>query len=263
MSASSLRVADPLPARLPRLERDAIHVYALELDGSAASEPRVLSATEQRAARFARPQLQRRYRRAHAALECLLAHALGRALEPDEIAQGEHGKPWLPSAPGLHFNLAHSGELALVALSQRGPIGVDVERIEARASLLELAERFFSARESAALRALPEQERTVAFFRCWTRKEAFVKAVGAGLSMGLASFDVAIDARGDPASAGEAADSLLLRVADPELAARGFALVALELDQAHAGALCWSGGGAQLRAWRGTALELCALAQRA
>ncbi len=111
---------------------------------------------------------------------------------------GPHGKPSLPSAPGLQFNLSHSEDRALLALSRRGPVGCDLERIRPLAGRDRLVRRFFAADEAEHLLALPEAERDAAFFDCWTIKEAVVKALGGGISMGFAQFSVAFASRLPP-----------------------------------------------------------------
>jgi 4'-phosphopantetheinyl transferase len=92
----------------------------------------------------------------------------------------------------VRFNLSHSGDLALVAVTRRREIGVDVERLRRESDLLDVAEHYFAPRERATLRSLPEKDRCLGFFRCWTRKEAYLKARGDGLSMDLHSFTVAL-----------------------------------------------------------------------
>ncbi len=103
------------------------------------------------------------------------------------------GKPALAAPmPDLSFNLAHSGDTVLYAFTRGRAIGVDVERIRSGLSTDRIAARFFSAREAAELRALPPEERQKAFFRCWTRKEAILKAIGQGLAIGLDRFTVTL-----------------------------------------------------------------------
>ena len=144
-----------------------------------------------RAHAFARPADRYRFVLAHAALRLLLGRCLG--VPPEEVAYelGPHGKPGLHaegSAP--EFNLSHSGELGLVAISRGPAVGVDVEQERELTELLEIADQQFSAEERVALRALPAAEQPAAFFRCWTRKEAVIKAGGEGLGYPLGSFDV-------------------------------------------------------------------------
>ena len=141
------------------------------------------------------PLRQRRFAVAHAALRILLAAYLGRAPQSLRFSCGSAGKPRLDDVPverPVDFSLSHSEELAVIAVSARGPLGADVEFIRPRADSGALAERYFSPRERQALAALPAHEREAAFYTCWTRKEAFIKATGAGLSVALDSFDVTV-----------------------------------------------------------------------
>ncbi|MEG4074515.1 4'-phosphopantetheinyl transferase superfamily protein [Microcoleus sp. Pol14C2] len=126
-----------------------------------------------------------------------------------------YGKPSLIAAQGgntLSFNLSHSGNMALIAITKNRDIGVDIESINPNFPGLEIAEKFFSPLENSVLRSLPEHFQPKAFFTCWTRKEAYIKAVGKGLSIPLNQFDVTL-APGEPPA--------LLNVEDnPEEASR-------------------------------------------
>jgi 4'-phosphopantetheinyl transferase len=107
------------------------------------------------------------------------------------------GKPRLSARqPPLHFNLSHSGDMAVLAVSDRYHVGVDIEEILPLRE--DVAGRFFSAMERHALGLMPPEKYLGAFYRCWTRKEAFVKAHGAGLSFPLDAFDVSVHAAGEP-----------------------------------------------------------------
>ncbi len=153
----------------------------------------MLSSEEQRrAARFHFERDRRRFIGSHAALREILSLYLGEPPASLEFVTRVHGKPELASgAP--RFNLSHSGELALIGVAGNRELGVDVERVRAQVAIERIARRFFSASEAAALFAYPGSERDAAFFRCWTRKEAYVKARGGGLRIPLASFDVSLD----------------------------------------------------------------------
>jgi 4'-phosphopantetheinyl transferase len=153
-----------------------------------------------RAGRFRFEPDRARFMVARARLRELLAERLGTRPESVELEYGPNGKPALVRRPGdadWRFNLAHCDDVALYALCRGRDVGIDIEAIRAVDEVDKIASRFFSAAEHAAYRALSPQERPLGFLRCWTRKEALVKAVGEGLSMPLEAFEVSLapDAR--------------------------------------------------------------------
>lgn len=101
------------------------------------------------------------------------------------------GKPFVRGSR-VNFNLSHSGAWAMLAVTEGREVGIDIERIDPCFAQEQIPERFFSPREVEQLRALPAGEQTAAFFRCWTRKEAYIKARGLGLALALDSFDVSL-----------------------------------------------------------------------
>jgi 4'-phosphopantetheinyl transferase len=147
---------------------------------------RPTSAEAQRAARFVTEPLRRRYLRSHAGLRAILRTYTAAALD---FAEGEHGKPWLPTTPQLKFNLSHSHDLALVAVVRDIEIGVDVECLRPMEDCMAIAERFFPPAEAAALAEVPPAVREQEFFRRWTRIEAKLKARGIGLYGAGAELD--------------------------------------------------------------------------
>ena len=143
-----------------------------------------------RACAFRFPLDARRYTLSHVALRHILARSSGQPPEALHFARNAFGKPSLVGhGEGIAFNLSHSGELALCAVADSGEIGVDVEQ-QRGLELEDLAERFFNPAEYQALIALPPGQREPAFFACWTRKEAYIKARGLGLSLALDQFRV-------------------------------------------------------------------------
>jgi 4'-phosphopantetheinyl transferase len=125
------------------------------------------------------------------------------AVPPSEIffTYGSHGKPGIRrqnGRPAVEFNLAHSGGTAIYAITRDRPVGIDIESVKHEFPIESVAERFFSELEVAALRSLPKHIQRIAFFKCWTRKEAFIKAIGDGLSCPLSDFDVSLTP-GEPA----------------------------------------------------------------
>jgi 4'-phosphopantetheinyl transferase len=131
---------------------------------------------------------------ARGSLRALLGSYLEQPPRSIAFGYGPQGKPFLErskGSPPVQFNLSHSDGLGLVVIG-RQEIGVDVERVRSLTDLLELADRFFSRQEVADLRAVPAGQRAGAFFRCWTAKEAYIKARGEGLSMPLDRFAVSL-----------------------------------------------------------------------
>ena len=186
------------PPPPPPLAERAVHVWRIRLgEGDVSDFVADLSADEcERAERFHFPSHRRDYIIAHSMLRRILGlYAQGESLA-NEFHIGPYGKPSLPRrgrATPIEFSLAHSGELALVAVSRGSQVGIDVERWSDRIQHLELAERFFSPQECASLRTQEPQLLTQAFFAAWSRKEAYIKATGYGVSRGLGHFDVALD----------------------------------------------------------------------
>jgi 4'-phosphopantetheinyl transferase len=188
----------------PPLAPDEVHVWRVALEqppaGFARLAARLSPDERRRAARFRFERDRRRYQVAHGALRELLAGYLDHETERLVFVEGAHGKPVLapPHGAELRFNLSHSGELALCAVSRRREVGVDLEQVRELSDADALARRFFAEAESAALAALPAAERLPAFFRCWTRKEAYLKAVGAGLLLALDGFQVSLQPEAGP-----------------------------------------------------------------
>nr|AFB69907.1 PPTase7 [uncultured bacterium] len=145
-----------------------------------------------RAGRLVFERDRRRFMIGRARLRHLLAVRLGTCAELVELDYGPQGKPSLAggfAASDLRFNVSHCGDVALYAFSRCREIGVDVEAVREMPDADDIVERFFSPRERAAYRRLPARERPRGFFRCWTRKEAFIKALGSGLAYPLPDFD--------------------------------------------------------------------------
>lgn len=175
-----------------------VHVWRVGLDppGEVVAELRgVLAADEvARAERFHFEKHRRRFTVGRGVLRRLLGGYLGVAPEAVRFAYGEREKPRLAEeGTGLQFNLSNSSELALVAVTVGPEVGIDLEAVRPMEDALAIAERFFSAAERAVLRGVPQSDRDQAFFRCWTRKEAYVKAIGDGIALGLDRFDVSLD----------------------------------------------------------------------
>jgi 4'-phosphopantetheinyl transferase len=182
------------------LKTPVVDVVGVHLDAPAevcAALWQLLSRDErERAEKFRYAEHRQHYIVARASLRRLLAERLRIPPSAVEFVETEYGKPRLAPvhrSANVEFNLSHSGILALYAFTSGRAVGVDVELIREVPDADDLAERFFSPTETASLRALPLDRRSLAFLACWTRKEAFIKALGLGLSCPLDGFDVTID----------------------------------------------------------------------
>lgn len=147
---------------------------------------RVLDADEQAyAGKLHNPLLHKRYVEIHGRLRNLLALTLNESPEQIRIKKAEHGKPYLADYPELAFNLSHTAGLAVIAVARHCRLGVDIEICKPRHNLSGLVEKCFAEEEAAFWQQLPESQKTQAFYSFWTRKEAFVKATGYGIVLGL------------------------------------------------------------------------------
>jgi 4'-phosphopantetheinyl transferase len=194
----------PRPSAGLELPPGEVHLWAVPLDPPAdrvEALRRFLSPDEQdRASRFRFDRHRQQYVVGRGALRVLLGAYLGTRPELVCFTYGPRGKPFLAppqDAGGLFFNLSNSHELALVGFILGQEIGVDVEHLKPMPDCEKISERFFSESERRVLRDLPAERKEEAFFNCWTRKEAYLKAVGEGLAAPLDSFDVTL-APGEP-----------------------------------------------------------------
>ncbi|HSZ19764.1 MAG TPA: 4'-phosphopantetheinyl transferase superfamily protein [Candidatus Acidoferrum sp.] len=178
---------------------DEIHVWHAAVDCEESVICRLeatLSLEEKaRADRFHFKNDRNRFVAARGLLRELLGKYLHRAPADLEFSYGRHGKPVLsgenPSS-GFCFNVSHSAGLAVYAFARERNLGIDVEHVRAESAGEDIAQHYFSAREVNDLRTLPPEARAEGFFRCWTRKEAYLKATGMGLQLPLDSFSVSL-----------------------------------------------------------------------
>lgn len=187
------------------LSSNEVHIWRASLDQIATyldQRVQVLSPDERlKAERFYFERDRRRFIAGRGILRTILGRYLG--MDPSQLrfCYGPGGKPYLaekPIAGMISFNLSHSRELAIFAFVRECRIGVDLEYKRPVADAEQIAARFFSAYENAVLRRLQTSQKQEAFFNCWTRKEAYIKAIGDGLAYPLDRFDVSLTP-GEPA----------------------------------------------------------------
>jgi 4'-phosphopantetheinyl transferase len=173
---------------------DDVHVWHARLGQTPSrieSYYDTLAADERaRAARFYFEKDRTHFIAARGVLRAILGCYLSRAPQYLQFCYGPHGKPALADEPYIRFNVSHSHGVALYAVTRDREVGIDIEHIRSDLAITEIAERYFSPPEAALLRALPTELQRQEFFRCWTRKEAYVKARGEGLSLPLDQFDL-------------------------------------------------------------------------
>lgn len=183
----------PLSGELP-LPSATVHLWSAELDRLENETPAfaLLSADERhRAMQFRFERDRRRFTIARATLRVLLARYVARRANEIAFIYGQYGKPAIAGGEP-QFNLSHSGDLAVIAISAHLPLGVDIEQLSRSIDSDALIGSFASSNERAAFASLPQQGRELAFFHWWTRKEAVLKALGTGHSQPMESFDVSI-----------------------------------------------------------------------
>jgi 4'-phosphopantetheinyl transferase len=238
----------PQPLTLPPEE---VHVWRACLD-----QPEkyvqtlydILNADErQRADRFHFAHDRRHFVVARGVLRILVGRYLDRQPRRLEFCYSSYGKPSLVDSQvgtrTFQFNLSHSHGLALYGVTWNRCIGVDVEWFRPNFGAESIARRYFSPNEAAALRTLPPEQRVEAFFTCWTRKEAYIKARGKGLSLELDQFDVSL-LPGEPAAVVATRD-------DPQQASH-WAMRHLEPGPGYVGAVAVEGHSWRLRCWNWT-----------
>ncbi len=281
-------VFGPAPDTLPTLGPGDAHLWLVELtaDTDRLARCRALLSSDERARadRFHFERHRRRFSVARASLRRLLGRYVG--ADPGALAflYGARGKPRLAQPTELEFNLSHSHELALVGVTRGIPLGIDVEWLRslggfggaANASTGAhdvaaghgceagqaadsdrrdtdegevLARRFFSEPEVTALLSLPVEQRSRAFFACWTRKEAYVKAVGDGLAMGLHRFAVSL-LPGEPARVLAWPGGRPGGAEGQRLDQSAWFLHDLDVGPGYAAALALAGEDRQLSCWR-------------
>jgi 4'-phosphopantetheinyl transferase len=199
----------------PPLKGEEAHVWCVRLDPEEQAvtllAQRLTPEERTRAARIALPVQRRRFTVARGRLREILGEYTGLPPERVPFRYGPWGKPALAEPFTLHFSVSHTEEIAVFAVHRTAALGVDVERVRPIPNCEGIAKRFFTDREHRSLRSVPDDQKSLAFFRCWTRKEACAKAIGGSLIPMLKRIEFAVDTDtptrpvlvdGDPAAAG-------------------------------------------------------------
>lgn len=225
------------PSKTLTLSPNSADVWRVRLVSFAPNEDALSPDEREHAAKFHFDIDRNRYVVSHASLRETLARYLRTGPKELKFSVNEYGKPFLHEHD-LEFNLSHSGEYALIAVTRGRRIGVDVEQIRAGVEIESLARRNFSRWEVSELMALPPERRIIAFHDCWTRKEAYIKAQGLGLSLPLDGFDVSLD---EPAR---------LRATRPDAnEAAQWTMQSMEVDSGYASAVAVRGSDLDFRLW--------------
>ena len=234
------------PMVLPSLALSAgrIEVFFIDLKQptheQAWYEASLTSKESQRAARYRIDEKRTEFAVTRGSLRRLLASLTG--IEPERVPLefGLHGKPSLKH-DSIRFNVSHSHDAALIAITLDSEIGVDIEQVRPRVSYMRLAERFFSPVERDELLQLPKDDQQFGFFACWTRKEALLKADGSGIARGLDTFDVLVD---------PAMPAVLLETRWPDDAHAAWRLADIDVGPYYRAAIASNSTIDELRLWR-------------
>jgi 4'-phosphopantetheinyl transferase len=183
-----------MPERVPPLQEGVVQLWRIEPHGIEQRCRLLLDAAEcVRADRYRVGSAREDFTVARGCVRMLLGAHRRIAPEAISFSEGPHGKPELVDGGGIRFNVAHSHGLILIAICRGCAVGVDVEWVREGADLMQVARESFTAREARIIESGPtHEERLLAFYRCWTQKEAVAKADGRGLTLSLSSFEVPV-----------------------------------------------------------------------
>jgi 4'-phosphopantetheinyl transferase len=228
-----------------RVTEDEVHVWAVQLDRDASVIREMATLLDDderdRASRFRRRVDRDRFIVAHAVLRRVLARYLRKPAQSLRFRRDRFGKPSLAHRTDVTFNMAHADSVALIAVTTGRPVGVDVERVTPLDDAFDVAEICFAPAERRVLHAVPAGQVSDAFFNCWTRKEAFIKAVGTGLSAPLKAFEVSLEPD-TPAR--------LCRVSGSARVAASWTMAALHPAPGYVGALALRRRNVRVTTWQ-------------
>jgi 4'-phosphopantetheinyl transferase len=244
----TMEAEQPRSESSPAISAGEVQIWTIPLDPPAEIVDRlarlVSGEERERADRFRAGPLRDRFLVGRGAMRTILGRCLSEAPERLIFRAGPFGKPGLAGAhgsSGVEFNLSHVKDLAVLAVTLGRRVGVDIEAIRPLPDRDGIVSRFFSDRERSAFATLSEEEKSAAFFRVWTRKEAYIKALGTGLSTPLDRFHVSLEraGRGEVLPFSGLPD-------DPTL----WTMTDLPADPEYVGALVLEGPGWPLRSFR-------------
>lgn len=235
------------PPETAELREGEVHLWRAELNAPQAwtdqAYETLASDEKERAERFIREEHGQRFTVARGTLRILLGIYTGRAPAQIAFVYGKDEKPALaPSTGDVEFNVSHSGDLALLAFSRDHIVGVDLESYREKLEIEKIARRYFSPAETQTLVDLPAHKQEEAFYRCWTRKEAYIKAKGDGMRIRLDAFDVSF-------SPGEAPK--LLRSSEGQAECDAWTVYDIDVERKNfAAALVTRGTAIKVENWR-------------
>ena len=243
---TALRLSWPTaPSGELQIAEDEVHVWAAQLDRDASviREMAMLLDDEERerASRFRRRVDRDRYIVSHGVLRRVLARYVRKPAHSLRFRRDRFGKPSLAHRTDVSFNMAHAEAVALIAVTTARPVGVDVECVTVLDDAFDVAEICFAPAERRVLHAVPAARVSDTFFNCWTRKEAFIKAVGTGRCAPLQAFEVTL-APDAPAK--------LCRVSGSARVAASWTMEALEPASGYVGALAVRRRNVRLSTWQ-------------
>jgi len=244
----SLEFSWPIPQTQPRLTPGAVHVWCLSLDLTDAEiaglQPGLSPDEEERAARYHFDRHRRRFIACRGQVRRILGGYLNARAAELRFTYSPRGKPALDGLSrdsSVQFNVSNSQDVGLCAVTLDRELGVDVEHVEEPRDFDGLAAQFFARQEVDLLRSLPGEERLQAFFNCWTRKEAILKAVGTGLAFPLDRVAVTLAPNDAPR---------LVAYDDDPAAPAAWWLESLSPAAGYVGAIASCGEPLQIHRWR-------------
>lgn len=221
------------PLVLPSILENHVHIWKIEpaqITKDLLYFKKILSEKETtRANKLTLPKVKNNFIISRGILRALLAKYTRQKPEELIFEENQYGKLFLKTSSNIFFNLSHSNDLTLLAFTLKNQIGIDVEFIRQNIDIESIAKKYFSSRETLELLNVSPEKKIPAFFNCWARKEAFIKAIGLGLSYQLSKFDVDVTSFGTK--------QIPINIKDPVYAQQNWQLFSLGLEENYAAAM--------------------------